>query len=318
MSFRNGKKKVKDKALHIDKVSIRYPSTKGFFEAVKSVSLDIEAGQFLALLGPNGAGKTSLITSIVSLTDFQEGNISVFGAKAGSKQAKREIGYVPQELVGYGFFSVNEILNFVSGYFGIKNNQKRIDELLERLHLTNEKDKLVSRLSGGMKRRFLIAKALVHKPRLLLLDEPSAGVDVELRETLWIFVRELHAAGTAILLTTHYIEEAEQLSESTAVIDHGKIIAWDATKSLVSKMSLKKIRLEFFEKSPAWANLKINQDSGVFDLQLKDNALEFSVKASLSFQDLLKLYSLPIDGLSDIHMEEGSLESAFKRLIARG
>ncbi len=304
-------------ALNIDDVSISYPQPKGSLEAVKSLSLQIRPGQFLALLGPNGAGKTSLITSIVGLTDIRSGSISVFGQRAGSIEAKRALGYVPQELVSYGFFTVVEILQFISGYFGIRDNRGHINELLDRLHLQAHRDKLVSRLSGGMKRRFLIAKALLHRPKLLLLDEPSAGVDVELRETLWSFVRELHASGTSVLLTTHYIEEAEQLSDMTAVIDRGQLIAFDATEELVKKMALKKIRLIFRESSSDWANLIAMIDKGVFEIRAKNSTLEFSVRAGLSFRDLLEIYKLKMDDVLDISMEEGTLEGAFKRLIAR-
>ncbi|MBN8555590.1 MAG: ABC transporter ATP-binding protein [Deltaproteobacteria bacterium] len=221
-------------ALHIQDLRIEYRLKDDVKVAVERLSLTIEHGELFALLGPNGAGKTSMISAMVSLIPFQGGEIKIFDHPAGTVAAKKCIGLVPQELVSYGFFTVNEILQFVSGYYGILNNQKRIDYLLERLQLQSQKNKLVSQLSGGMKRRMLIAKALVHSPKILLLDEPSAGVDVELRTILWDFVKELNASGMTIILTTHYLEEAQRLCKRTAIMDHGKLLAMDYTDKIIA------------------------------------------------------------------------------------
>jgi ABC-2 type transport system ATP-binding protein len=240
-------------ALEIADVSIEYVHKKQTTKAVDHISFTIEEGELFGLLGPNGAGKTSLISAITSLVAQQEGSIRIFGAPAGSREAKRAIGYVPQELVSYGFFNVNEVLRFASGYFGLTKNQARIDELLERLQLSQSKYKLVSHLSGGQKRRLLIAKALLHSPRILLLDEPSAGVDVELRNILWNFVLELNAQGMTILLTTHYLEEAERLCSRVAIIDKGRVLALDKTASIVSSMgqeTLENAFLKLIQKEP--------------------------------------------------------------------
>ncbi len=232
-------------ALDLNNISIEYKHRKDVTKAVTDFSLTIAEGEFFGLLGPNGAGKTSIISAIVSLISHKKGRIQIFGCSAGSLEAKRLIGFVPQELVSYGFFNVNEILTFASGYFGIRNNQKKIDELLERLQLTQSKYKLVSHLSGGQKRRLLIAKALLHSPKILLLDEPSAGVDVELRTILWNFATELNRLGMTILLTTHYLEEAERLCARVAIMDKGKLLVVDQTKNIMANAGKQSLESAF-------------------------------------------------------------------------
>ncbi len=223
-------------ALKVEELRIEYTQKSDTLIAVNDISLDINEGEFFALLGPNGAGKTSLISAVVGLIQSQAGRIKIFGKASGTREAKRLVGYVPQELVSHGFFDVNEVLNFQSGYFGIRQNQKRIDELLERLQLTAHKRKKISSLSGGMKRRFAIAKALVHSPKLLLLDEPSAGVDVELRTILWDFAKDLNKNGMTIVLTTHYLEEAERLCKRTAIVNKGKVLVCKPTEKILADM----------------------------------------------------------------------------------
>ncbi|MDB5037825.1 MAG: transporter ATP-binding protein [Bacteriovoracaceae bacterium] len=234
-------------ALEIKNLLITYSHKNQTTTAVDHVSFSIPEGEFFGLIGPNGAGKTSIISAITSLVSHQAGEISVFGHHAGSVEAKRLVGYVPQGLVGYGFFNVNEILQFTSGYFGIKNNQKKIDELLERLQLTSYKYKLVSQLSGGLKRRMLIAKSLLHSPKILLLDEPSAGVDVELRTILWNFATELNDSGMTILLTTHYLEEADRLCKRVAIMNKGKILALDKTDRIKTQMGYSTLEEAFLK-----------------------------------------------------------------------
>jgi ABC-2 type transport system ATP-binding protein len=222
-------------AIEIKDLRIEYRLKDDVKIAVERLSFSIEGGELFALLGPNGAGKTSVISAMTSLIPFQGGEIRIFGHPAGSVEAKKCVGLVPQEAISYGFFTVNEILHFISGYYGIAKNQKRIDFLLDRLQLTSQKNKLVSQLSGGMKKRLAIAKALVHSPKVLLLDEPSAGVDVELRAILWEFVNELNASGMTIVLTTHYLEEAQRLCKRTAIMDKGKLLALDFTQNIIAQ-----------------------------------------------------------------------------------
>ena len=197
----------------------------GSVHAVNGVSFELNEGEIFGLLGPNGAGKTSIISTIVTLEKPTSGTVEVFGrdVRKDPRFTSTQTGLVPQELINHGYFTLEEILHFHSGYYGIAKNQERIDYLLNKLSLYEHRNKRVRQLSGGMKRRLLIAKALVHSPKLLLLDEPTAGVDIELRETLWSFVRELQKEGMSILLTTHYLEEAEELCDRVAIIDRGEV-----------------------------------------------------------------------------------------------
>ena len=229
-------------AISFQSVSKSYPSPRGAegstFLALDKVSLDIEKGEFFGLLGPNGAGKTTMISILAGLTRASSGKVSVLGhdVELDYAQARRSLGVVPQELVFDPFFNVREALRFQSGYFGLKNNNSWIDELLESLGLTDKADANMRALSGGMKRRVLVAQALVHKPPVIVLDEPTAGVDVELRQGLWEFVRGLNRDGHTIVLTTHYLEEAEALCARIAMLKHGRIVALDTTSNLVNRL----------------------------------------------------------------------------------
>ena len=210
----------------------------GSLQALKGVSLDIQQGEFFGLLGPNGAGKTTLISALAGLTRLSAGRLSVMGfdVAVDYQSARKALGVVPQELVFDPFFSVREMLRMQSGYFGIARNDDWIDELLVKLDLTDKANANMRSLSGGMKRRVLVAQALVHKPPVIVLDEPTAGVDVNLRHALWGFVRELNAAGHTIVLTTHYLEEAESLCTRIAMLKAGQIIALDSPQNLLKKL----------------------------------------------------------------------------------
>jgi ABC-2 type transport system ATP-binding protein len=188
-------------------------------------------------LGPNGAGKSTLISALAGLLRVDSGSLSILGndVRNDYRAARQLLGVVPQEIVMDPFFTVRETLRFQSGYFGIKNNEPWIDELLDQLNLSDKQNTNMRQLSGGMKRRVLIAQALVHKPPVLVLDEPTAGVDVELRQSMWRFVRRLHKEGHTIVLTTHYLEEAEELCDRIAIIDHGEIIALETKKDLLAR-----------------------------------------------------------------------------------
>jgi ABC-2 type transport system ATP-binding protein len=230
-------------AISFQSVSKSYPSPRGAqgatFLALDGVSLEIEQGEFFGLLGPNGAGKTTLITILAGLAKASSGRVSVMGhdVQTDFAAARRSLGVVPQELVFDPFFNVREALKFQSGYFGVKNNDDWIDELLQSLGLTDKANANMRTLSGGMKRRLLVGLALVHKPPVIVLDEPTAGVDVELRQTLWQFIAKLNKQGHTVLLTTHYLEEAEALCGRIAMLKTGKVVALDSTSALLSSAS---------------------------------------------------------------------------------
>ena len=222
-------------AIQISNVEKRYQS----LQALGDVSLSIEEGEFFGLLGPNGAGKTTLISIISGLSRADAGNVTIHGHDVVSdyREARRRLGVVPQELVFDPFFTVRETLRMQSGYYGLKNNDKWIDEVMHHLDLTNKADANTRTLSGGMKRRVLVAQALVHKPPVIVLDEPTAGVDVELRQTLWKFISRLNKEGHTIVLTTHYLEEAQALCNRVAMLKAGKVVALDSMAALIKRIS---------------------------------------------------------------------------------
>ncbi len=222
-------------ALQVEQVTKQYRGVR----ALDGVDLDVAQGEFFGLLGPNGAGKTTLISIIAGLARATSGRACVMGHDVVSdyRAARRALGVVPQELVMDPFFTVRETLTFQSGYFGIKNNDAWIDEVIEHLDLADKANTNMRRLSGGMKRRVLVAQALVHKPPVIILDEPTAGVDVELRQGLWRFIRGLNEDGHTIVLTTHYLEEAEALCGRIAMLKQGRVVALDTTQNLLRKHS---------------------------------------------------------------------------------
>ncbi|MDB5728611.1 MAG: transporter ATP-binding protein [Noviherbaspirillum sp.] len=222
-------------ALEIVNVAKRYKS----LQALAGVSLSIEQGEFFGLLGPNGAGKTTLISIVAGLNRADSGSVAIHGHDVVNdyREARRHVGVVPQELVFDPFFTVRETLRLQSGYFGLKNNDKWIDEVMHHLDLTGKADANMRSLSGGMKRRVLVAQALVHKPPVIVLDEPTAGVDVELRQTLWKFITRLNREGHTIVLTTHYLEEAEALCNRIAMLKAGRVVALDSTSNLIKRIS---------------------------------------------------------------------------------
>ncbi|MFZ4586453.1 MAG: ABC transporter ATP-binding protein [Candidatus Methylopumilus universalis] len=218
----------------------------GKLEALKSIDLTIEEGEFFALLGPNGAGKSTLINILAGLAKPSSGSIKVMGYDViqDYQNARRSLGVVPQELVFDPFFNVREMLRFQAGYFGKgRENDDWIDEVIEGLDLQEKANTNMRMLSGGMKRRALIAQALVHKPPVIVLDEPTAGVDVELRNRLWQFIKKLNQKGHTIVLTTHYLEEAEALCSRVAMMDQGKVVALDKTRNLLKRFSAKNLKL---------------------------------------------------------------------------
>ena len=215
-------------------------------QALSDFHLEIPRGEFFALLGPNGSGKSTFINILAGPTKKTSGEVKICGLDLDEnrEQTKFLIGVVPQEISFDSFFNVNEVLQLQSGYYGIKNNQAHIDDILENLHLKDKKFANTRMLSGGMKRRLLIAKALVHKPKVLILDEPTAGVDVELRHNLWKYMRQLNKEGLTILLTTHYLEEAEDLCKRIAIINKGKLVALEETSKLTENQTLEEVFIQ--------------------------------------------------------------------------
>jgi ABC-2 type transport system ATP-binding protein len=243
-------------AISFQSVSKTYPSARGhtgpLVRALDHVSFDIQKGEFFGLLGPNGAGKTTLISILAGLSRATSGSVQVHGSDVVTDyaNARRMLGVVPQELVFDPFFTVREALRIQSGYFGIKNNDAWIDELLSSLGLTDKADANMRQLSGGMKRRVLVAQALVHKPQVIVLDEPTAGVDVELRQTLWQFIAKLNRQGSTVLLTTHYLEEAEALCNRIAMLKQGRVVALAETSELLKAASSNVLRFKIDSELP--------------------------------------------------------------------
>jgi ABC-2 type transport system ATP-binding protein len=293
----------------------RVEKNYGNFQALAGVSLSVEEGEFFALLGPNGAGKTTLISSLAGLTRVQAGTLAVMGHDVVTdyRAARRALGIVPQEIVFDPFFSVRETLRFQAGYFGLPRGAALdawIDELLAKLSLSDKADKNMRQLSGGMKRRVLVAQALVHKPPVIVLDEPTAGVDVELRQTLWSFVRELNRQGHTILLTTHYLEEAQQLCSRIAMMKQGRIVAMDTTDHLLNAFSERVLRVKLVNALPVALESQRRKQDGAWHLFSIHDLRE--VEATLA--------RLRETGAEITHMEvaEPELEDVFVKIMHQG
>jgi ABC-2 type transport system ATP-binding protein len=284
----------------------------GGLQALKGVDLTIAQGEFFALLGPNGAGKSTLISILAGLIKPSAGNISVmdFDVVNQYQQARQLLGIVPQELVFDPFFNVREMLRFQAGYFGKgAENDAWIDEVIESLGLTDKAGTNMRRLSGGMKRRALIAQALVHKPPVIVLDEPTAGVDVELRHMLWEFIKRLNREGHTIILTTHYLEEAETLCSRVALLKQGEVIALDSTKNLLASMPGKKLRLKLSAALPATLkDIVRNQEQQDYTLSLNAIHQVEYVLAELRNANVT---------VEDMQLIEPDLEDVFVDLMGR-
>ena len=277
-------------------------------QALDRVDLSVAQGEFFALLGPNGAGKSTLINILAGLAVADSGSLAVLGhdVRADYRQARRAIGVVPQELVYDAFFTVREMLTFQSGYFGIRDNRDWIDELLENLGLNDKADAPVRTLSGGMKRRVLVAQALVHKPPVIVLDEPTAGVDVELRQSLWEFIRRLNREGHTVVLTTHYLEEAETLCNRVAMLKQGRIVALDTTANLLNRHTTIQAR---FRLNPArlpetLASLPFTREGEIFKLALNQHGeLEPVLRALREAGVAVEELDLAKPDLEDVFLE---------------
>ncbi len=294
--------------LEISDLRKRYKNSP--VEAVKGVSFDVKPGEIFGLLGPNGAGKTTIISSITTLEEPTSGSVKVFGVEVSKDPmfTKKQIGIVHQEVITSGFFDVEEIMTFHSGYYGLRKNKERIHFLLEKLALYEHRHKKVKQLSGGMKRRLMIAKALVHNPKLLLLDEPTAGVDVRLREDLWKFVQELRSEGMSILLTTHYLEEAEQLCDRVGIINLGSVVTIGKTREIVNQYTHKKVRISLTE------NMPIQSGSLV---EVVGHEYIFVVPQNKPLGEVISEAKIPTTLIRDVQIEEGDLEAAFVKLVSK-
>jgi ABC-2 type transport system ATP-binding protein len=281
------------------------------FKALNNVSFDIEEGEFFGLLGPNGAGKTTLISILAGLAKATEGRVLVHGhdVQTDYAQSRRLLGVVPQELVFDPFFSVREALRFQSGYFGVKNNDAWIDELLESLGLADKANANMRQLSGGMKRRVLVAQALVHKPRVIVLDEPTAGVDVELRQTLWQFVAKLNREGSTVLLTTHYLEEAEALCGRLAMLKQGRVLALASTSELLKSASSNVLRFKLDGQLPAALAAKA---------RVTGRIVQFPANDAVEIENYLAAVRQAGLVAEDVEIRKADLEDVFLDVMAEG
>ena len=280
--------------------------------ALDGVSLAIPQGEFFGLLGPNGAGKTTLISIVAGLARADAGSVSILGADVAAdyRRARRLLGIVPQELVFDPFFTVRETLRFQSGYFGIRRNDAWIDEVMHHLDLTSKSDVNMRSLSGGMKRRVLVAQALVHKPPVIVLDEPTAGVDVELRQGLWHFVRRLNRDGHTVVLTTHYLEEAQSLCTRIGMLKAGRLVALDSTRNLLASLSglYLKLALEAEALPEALAARLVGRDGANVTLRLESYAEIEPVLAGLRKAGV---------GVKEFELEQPDLEEVFMSVMGR-
>jgi len=288
----------------------------GGFEALKGISFEVQSGDFMALLGPNGAGKSTTIGIISSLVNKTAGKVSIYGKDIDREfaAAKMNIGIVPQEFNFNQFEKVGDIVRTQAGYFGIdsKTAAERTEKYLKLLDLWDKREERSRMLSGGMKRRLMIARALVHEPRLLILDEPTAGVDIELRRSMWTFLKELNRQGTTIILTTHYLEEAEQLCRTIGIIDHGEIIEQTSMKAFLSKLDRETLVLDLGKDIAVAPQLE-----GVTTTLLDAHTLEVEVPRQASLNAMFsQLTALEIPVIS-MRNKANRLEELFVSLVER-
>ena len=300
-------------ALAIQNLTKEYDGTR----AVNDISFTIAPGEIFGLLGPNGAGKSTTINMIGGVTHIGSGSIKIFGHdnRRDYRNTRRMVGVMHQEIVIDNFFTIDQALRFHSGYYGVPDDPEWRQNLIERLGLKPHLHKVMIKLSGGLKRRFMIAKALIHKPRLLILDEPTAGVDVELRHTLWDFVREINRQGTTILLTTHYLEEAEQMCGRIAIMHHGNLIALQSTATLLKELGTRSILVSL--ERPI-NQVPENLCCQVAELDDQGTTLQLTLSANQATGELLKKLcelGLPI---ADIETKRAGLEDIFLQITQTG
>jgi ABC-2 type transport system ATP-binding protein len=298
-------------AVRFTNITKTYAGARGTLRALDGVSFDIERGEFFGLLGPNGAGKTTLISILAGLARASSGQVTVMGhdVVADFAQARMALGIVPQELVFDPFFTVREALRIQSGYFGVRHNGPWIDELLQNLGLADKADANMRQLSGGMKRRVLVAQALVHRPPVIVLDEPTAGVDVELRQTLWQFIARLNREGHTVLLTTHYLDEAEALCGRIAMLKQGRLMALDRTSALLAGTASTMLRFKTDSVLPPALAAVARVTGRVVQLKAQD--------AAAVEQHLAALRSAGIKA-EDLEIGRADLEDVFLEIMHGG
>jgi ABC-2 type transport system ATP-binding protein len=303
-------------AISIENLSKIYPASKKFPKkmALDELNLKVERGIIFGLLGPNGAGKSTLINILAGVVNKTSGKVEVMGhdLDLAAQMIKYQIGVVPQEIVIDSFFSLWQLLEFTAGYYGIRPDMRKTDEILKVLGLYDKRNNFPRQLSGGMRRRFLVAKAMVHSPSLLILDEPTAGVDIELREQLWNYVKKLNKAGTTIIITTHYLEEAQELCDQIGFISKGKIIKQDSTDNLLSAASSKFIEVEFASHL-SQDIMKILQENK-FDIS-GNKAKFLIVNNDIDYNNFITLISKLKLQIKDLKIIQQDLEDVFKELI---
>ena len=301
-----------DAAIRIESLSKTYAGGK---RALDEVSFDVPRGQIFGLLGPNGAGKSTLINILAGLVVKTSGKVSIWGFDIDEhpRNAKRSIGIVPQEILFDPFFTPREALEIQAGLYGIPAGQRHTMELLAAMHLIDKAEAYARTLSGGMKRRLLVAKAMVHSPPILVLDEPTAGVDIELRRQLWNYVRQLNANGVTVVLTTHYLEEAEELCDRIAIINHGKVVANEPTRVLVSKAQEKAVvvtfdrDLEGVPTNPVFENIALVDERTIEITYRKDKVNAGQVLAAVQREGF---------SIVDVRTRDPDLEDVFLSLVA--
>lgn len=302
----------KNLAIKINKLFKSYDDVK----AVQGIDLEINKGEFYGLLGPNGAGKSTTINSITSLVKPSDGDIEIFGKNIENdfRFARSQVGIAQQEVSTDWFFPLEQLLYFQAGFYGVSKShaKERIEYLLEKLGLSKHRTKKMRELSGGMKRRLQIAKALVHDPEIIILDEPTAGVDVELRHDLWLYLQELHKDGKTILLTTHYIDEAELLCERVGIIDKGKLIVEDTVSNLKKMVKNSSIEIQLKDNNNDLSFLS------KYDYKMDNNSLKiFTDKPNLELPSIILKFSEKDIKIEDIHIPQTSLEDVFLDLTGR-
>ena len=305
---------MEENAIEISGLKKSYGNTL----ALQKVNLSIKKGEFFGLLGPNGAGKTTTISILTGLVFRDEGSTLVFGEDTveNFRYTRSKIGIAAQELSVDWFFSIEKLLYFQAGYYGLskKDAKESVNSLLKRLGLDKKRNSRLRQLSGGMKRRFQLAKALVHDPDIIILDEPTAGVDVELRRSLWKYLNELHSEGKTILLTTHYIEEAEQLCENIAIIDEGKILKKGSPKELTQELGSSGITIKIGD-----VRNKFDSFLSDYSYTFNDNRLHFSVKnPDVAMPDIIQKLSKNNIKIQSVESNSSSLEEVFLDLTGKG
>ena len=304
-----------ENAIEIRGLRKRYRGGKGFppHEALKGIDLDVPRGSFFGLLGPNGAGKSTLINTLAGLVNKTAGQVSIWGfdIDKSPRNARNSIGIVPQEISFDAFFTPREALELQAGLYGVRKSERRTDQILEAMHLSDKADAYSRALSGGMKRRLLVAKAMVHSPPILVLDEPTAGVDLELRQQLWDHIRALKQGGVTIMLTTHYLEEAEQMCDRIAIMNHGELIALEKTHELVRGLSNRQLRI--WLDTPL-QELPVGLEAYRPKLQADGGELQLCLPAGENAGELLRQICALGLQVRDIETDQSGLEEVFIQL----